>query len=333
MKDSFGRDVDYLRLSVTDRCNLRCVYCMTEEGIDWKPHADMLSFEELEYLIGLFAELGIKKIKITGGEPLVKKGIIRFISNIKRMAGIETVTLTTNGVLLGEYLDPLIEAGISSINISLDSLNRPTLEKITGRDVFNEVWNNILLAIEKKAAVKINMVPLFGINDGEIEAFCELVRDFKITVRFIELMPLGMASRYTTVPNTEALEKARRVFPDIKPDTGKYGNGPAVYFTAHNMKGKLGFISAISTPFCETCGRLRLDSQGCLKPCLSSGLSADLKTLLRCEVGGGGGGITDRDTIIKNTIRETINKKPKTHIFADTANTALRGQDMFRIGG
>jgi cyclic pyranopterin phosphate synthase len=330
MKDSFGREIDYLRLSVTDRCNLRCVYCMGEDGVDWKPHGEMLSFEELRRLCHIFAELGIKKIKITGGEPLVKKGIVPFIEHVCKISGIEDVTLTTNGVLLGGCLDDLIEAGISSVNISLDSFNRSTFLRLTGRDEFDRVFSSIKAAMEAKPVmkknlrVKINMVPLRGINDGEIADFALFARDNDVSVRFIELMPLGFASAYTMVPNGDALEKISHAIGKLAPVDERQGNGPAVYYAAPGMKGNMGFISAISSCFCETCNRLRLDSLGRLKPCLSSDLFCDLKTLIRSGADDG---------TIKEAVQTTMQMKPKAHIFADSANLALRKANMFTIGG
>jgi cyclic pyranopterin phosphate synthase len=330
MKDSFGREIDYLRLSVTDRCNLRCVYCMGEDGVDWKPHGEMLSFEELERLCHIFAELGIKKIKITGGEPLVKKGVVPFIAHVRRIPGIEDVTLTTNGILLGDCLDDLIEAGISSVNISLDSFDRKTFFQLSGRDEFERVFSSIKAAMKIKTAmkknlhIKINMVPLRGINDGEIPNFALFARDNDVYVRFIELMPLGFASAYNMVPNDEAMVIISRVIENLAPVDERAGNGPAVYYAAPGMKGKTGFISAISSCFCETCNRLRLDSLGRLKPCLSSDMYCDLKTLVR-------GGADDG--AIKAAIQNTVKMKPKAHVFADSANVALRHANMFKIGG
>jgi cyclic pyranopterin phosphate synthase len=330
MKDSFGREIDYLRLSVTDRCNLRCVYCMGEDGVAWKPHGEMLSFEELRRLCHIFAESGVKKIKITGGEPLVKKGIVPFVEHVCKIPGIEDVTLTTNGVLLGDCLDDLIEAGISSVNISLDSFNRSTFLRLTGRDEFDRVFSSIKAAMKAKTVmkknlrIKINMVPLRGINDGEIADFALFARDNDVSVRFIELMPLGFASAYMMVPNGDALEKISHAIGTLAPVDERQGNGPAVYYAAPGMKGNMGFISAISSCFCETCNRLRLDSLGRLKPCLSSDLFCDLKTLVR---GGADVGA------IKEAVQNTVKMKPKAHIFADSANAALRNANMFKIGG
>ncbi|MDR0638634.1 MAG: GTP 3',8-cyclase MoaA [Spirochaetaceae bacterium] len=324
MKDSFGREIDYLRLSVTDRCNLRCVYCMGEEGVEWKPHCEMLSFEELERLCFLFSELGIKKIKITGGEPLVKKGVVPFIARVRHIPGITDVTLTTNGVLLEYYLDELAEAGVSSVNVSLDSLDRRTFQRLSGRDEFDRVYGAIQAAVRKNFRVKINAVLLRGLNDAGIEDFALFARDNEVSVRFIELMPLGTVSAYEMVPTGEVLEKISRVIKGLTPVSEPQGNGPAVYYAAPDMKGKIAFISAMSSCFCATCTRLRLDSLGRLKPCLSSGLSRDLKALVR---GGADNGA------LKEAIRETARLKPHAHIFADRTNAALRDTAMSKIGG
>jgi cyclic pyranopterin phosphate synthase len=327
MKDSFGREIDYLRLSVTDRCNLRCVYCMGEAGVEWKPHREMLSFEELERLCALFAALGIRKIKITGGEPLVKKGVVPFIARVRRIPGITDVTLTTNGVLLEGYLDELASAGVSSVNVSLDTLDRRMFRQLTGRDEFERVSGAIHAALRKDFRVKINAALLRGLNDGDnggIEDFARFARDNGVCVRFIELMPLGAASAYEMVPSAETLVRVSRVIKDLAPVSERQGNGPAVYYTAPGMKGKIGFISAMSSCFCAVCNRLRLDSPGRLKPCLSSSLSCDLKALVR-------GGADDET--LKAAIRETAMLKPPAHIFADRTNAALRDAAMFKIGG
>jgi cyclic pyranopterin phosphate synthase len=297
---------------------------MGEEGVEWKPHGEMLSFEELERLCVLFAELGIQKIKISGGEPLVKKGVVPFIMRIRRIPGIADVTLTTNGVLLEASLDELAAAGVSSVNVSLDSLDCGMFQWLSGRDEFDRVYAAIQAAIRKNFRVKINTALLRGLNDGEIEDFALFARDNRVCARFIELMPLGVASTYVMVPADEVLEKISRVIKDLAPTGERQGNGPAVYYTAPGMKGRIGFISAMSSCFCATCNRLRLDSLGRLKPCLSSGLSCDLKALVR-------GGADDET--LKEAIRETAYLKPKTHIFADRTNIALRDTAMFKIGG
>jgi cyclic pyranopterin phosphate synthase len=297
---------------------------MGEEGVEWRPHEEMLSFEELERLCFVFAELGIKKIKITGGEPLVKKDILPFIAHVRSIPGIEDVTLTTNGVVLQAYLDDLIAAGVSSVNISLDSFDRKTFYRLSGKDEFDRVFASINAAMKKKVRVKINMVPLRGINDGEIPDFARFARDNDVYVRFIELMPLGFASAYTLVPNTEARDKVSRVIDNLAPVDIVPGNGPAVYYASSGLKGQIGFISAITSCFCETCNRLRLDCLGRLKPCLSSELSRDLKTLVRSGADNG---------ILKEAIRGTVKIKPRAHVFADRANTALRHSNMFKIGG
>jgi cyclic pyranopterin phosphate synthase len=297
---------------------------MGEEGVEWRPHEEMLSFEELERLCLVFAELGIKKIKITGGEPLVKKGVLSFIAHIRAIPGIEDVTLTTNGVLLQAYLDDLIAAGVSTVNISLDSLDRTAFHRLSGRDEFDRVFAGINAAMQENIRVKINMVPLRGINGEEIPDFARFARDNDVCVRFIELMPLGFASAYTMVPNTEAREKVSRVIDNLAPVDLVPGNGPAVYCASPGMKGKIGFISAITSCFCENCNRLRLDCLGRLKPCLSSELTCDLKTLLRSGADNG---------TIKEAVCGTVKIKPKSHVFADSTNTALRQSNMFKIGG
>jgi cyclic pyranopterin phosphate synthase len=307
---------------------------MAEEGVAWQPHAQMLSFEEMERLCVIFARLGVKKVKITGGEPLVKKGVVPFMGRVRKTAGIESVTLTTNGVLLRENLKGVIEAGVSSVNISLDSLDRRVFEALSGRDLFDAVRASLDAALDaarrKEIRVKINMVPLRGKNDAELEAFAAFARDNEVFVRFIELMPLGIASGYTTVPNSEVFQRIAAVVPRLCPAPGAWGNGPAVYYASPEMKGKIGFISALSSCFCASCNRIRLDSQGRLKPCLSSDMAGDLKALLR----GGAG-----DDAIQEAVRALVRRKPAAHVFAQRgsrtpdARRMLSEQNMFRIGG
>ena len=341
LKDSFGRILDYLRVSVTDRCNLRCVYCMPPEGVEWRPHDSILSFEEILRFSRIMAELGIRNIKVTGGEPLVRRGIAGFIKTLKRLKGIEKVTLTTNGSLLGEYLDEAegfgSEALPDGINISLDALDKERFIKITrytesGPEKILPLIDRLL---EKNIPVKINCVPVRGLNEEEIIPLAALAKDKDVAVRFIELMPLGSAATMKPVPGAEIAALLEKKFGKLTPfsggtttqsDSGVLGSGPAMYYRLPDFTGKIGFINALSRGFCETCNRLRLTSEGSLKPCLSDKRSFDLRELLRA-------GASDGE--LKQVITEIAEKKPQYHSFSpDHSKVAGRGSDgMFGIGG
>ena len=332
--DSFGRMLDYLRVSVTDRCNLRCVYCMPSQGVEWKPHDSMLTFEEILRLCRIMAGLGICKIKITGGEPLVRKGATSFLQMLKTVSGIEKVTLTTNGLLLDKYLDEAEALGEGSlpngVNISLDALNPEQFNRITRMTNASprEILPNIDRLLEKQVKVKVNCVPIRGFNEEEILPLALLAKDKNIAVRFIELMPLGAAAEFKPLPGCEVASLVEKTFGTLTPFFGIESNGPAVYYSLPGFVGKIGFINPVSHGFCETCNRLRLTSEGLLRLCLSADLSFDLRTLLRS-------GISDTD--LAKIITETVAKKPRFHTFSGVYGTVEHkepGTDgMFGIGG
>jgi cyclic pyranopterin phosphate synthase len=325
MKDSFGRTIDYLRISITDRCNLRCIYCMPPEGVESMPHADILRFEEILRLCRVLAALGIRNVKITGGEPLVRRGAAGLVRGIKGLEGIEKVTITTNGVLLGEYLDALAGAGLDAINISLDSLNEENFRRITRKETAGQILSAIRRARDRGLPVKINCVPLRGINEGDIPELAGLARDGGISVRFIELMPLGKAAALLPVPADEVTALLERAYGPLRPLTIKPGSGPAAYYALPGFQGHIGFISALSHEFCGACNRLRLTAGGLLKPCLSSDISLDLRGLLR-------GGATDSE--IETAIAELVSRKPARHSFGGDRGRLEHGQkEMYRIGG
>ena len=268
MLDKLNRKIDYLRISVIDRCNLRCVYCMPEEGIESIPHDEILTYDEILRICEIVSELGIRKIKITGGEPLVRKDIVNLIRDIKNIDKIEQVTLTTNGILLHEMLDDLYDAGIDAINISLDTLNKDNFKKITRRDGLEKVLMSIDKAYDLGIRVKINCLAIRDFNLSELVEIASFAKDREIDVRFIELMPIGFGKKYTQIDNDEILSILESRFGTFEIVTEKRGNGPAKYYRNQNMKGCIGFISAISHEFCETCNRVRLTSNGFLKLCL-----------------------------------------------------------------
>lgn len=280
MRDSFGRDIDYMRISITDRCNLRCRYCMPE-GIELVPMKKILTYEELEIIGHAAAKAGIPKLKITGGEPLARLGCPELIGKLGRIPGIEQVTMTTNGVLLGKYLPQLTENGLKAVNISLDTLNRDKYKAITGRDELNAVLGGIRLALEAGLRVKINSVLQKGVNEGEWLEIANLTRKYPLDVRFIEMMPIGYGKKYETVYNEDILEGLKKEYPAMQEDLSVHGNGPAVYYQIPGAKGSVGLISAMHGKFCGYCNRIRLTSQGQIKPCLCFEDSVDIYELVK----------------------------------------------------
>jgi cyclic pyranopterin phosphate synthase len=331
MQDGFGRTIDYLRVSVTDKCNLRCIYCMPPEGVEWVPHSEVLSFEETLRICGVAAALGVSKVKVTGGEPLVRRGLTAFIRSLKRTPGIESVTLTTNALVLCDFLNELVDAGLDAVNISLDTLDADVFRCITRSGGFENVLRAIDMARRARLAIKINCVPMRGINEGDIVPLAELARHEKMAVRFIELMPLGLGANLAPVPEVEIFERLQQALGALRTFDGRLGNGPAAYYSAAGFAGKIGFISAISHGFCGACNRLRLTGTGLLKPCLASDAGVDLKAILR---GGGGGG---GDEAISKALSAAALLKPMRHDFYQGSGNKQHSQhekkNMFRIGG
>ena len=325
MFDSKGRNIHYLRLSVTDLCNLRCRYCMPD-GVDKLEREDILTYEEFLRLAALFARCGVDTVRVTGGEPLVRKGVEQLVKGLKAIPGIRKVTMTTNAVLLKQQLPALLEAGLDSVNISLDTLDPALFAKITARDEFAAVQAGIHAALESGIPVKLNCVPQVGVNEGELEALAALAQDKPLQVRFIEMMPIGYGAAMPCISGPELLTRFRRRWPELASLPGAacaaLGDGPAVYYTVPGWKGDIGFIAAVHGKFCASCNRVRLTSQGFLRPCLASETGCDLRTLLR-------GGAADEELL--QAIRETIWSKPREHHFGDNSMPATRG--MYRIGG
>ncbi|MDR0624170.1 MAG: GTP 3',8-cyclase MoaA [Treponema sp.] len=332
MTDLFGRTIDYLRVSITDRCNLRCIYCMPPGGADWTPHKNILSFEEILRICGIMAGMGIRRVKVTGGEPLVRRGAVDFIASLKKIKGIQTVTLTTNGTLLEDELDRLADAELDGINISLDALNEKTFHRITRRDGLDKTLRAITDASAAGLRVKVNCVPLQGINEDELAGLAGLAKTNAVAVRFIELMPLGNAESFAPVPGKKIMELLEKEYGELIPCPGKFGNGPARYYSIRGFRGKIGFINAMTDGFCETCNRMRLTSRGLLKPCLSSEISLDLCGLLR---GGPENipGCSDRE--VEDAVRDLIAKKPRAHTFSAPYHQkkTAPADGMFRTGG
>lgn len=325
MIDQYGRTIDYLRISVTDRCNLRCKYCMPE-GIESVPMQQILTFEEIRTIAQAAAANGIRHIKLTGGEPLVRKGLPHLVKLLKRVNGIEKVTLTTNGVLLGLYLPELIEAGLDAVNISLDTTDRQKYKEITGSDELGSVMSAIHIANELGMRVKINAVSL-NLGDENIHSLIRIARDHPIDVRFIEMMPIGFGRNYETVNHRDLFKKLEASYTGIMIDEKEHGFGPAVYYKIPGYRGSIGMISAIHGKFCSTCNRIRLTSQGYLKTCLCFSDGVDLRTILRESEDG-----TDIDRALQEAIREAILHKPFEHCF-DKPKDITEQAGMNAIGG
>jgi cyclic pyranopterin phosphate synthase len=323
MKDRYGREIEYLRISVTDRCNFRCRYCMPEDGVIPKSHDDILTFEEMVDIVKAGITAGIDKIRVTGGEPLVRKGTVDFIAKLKRVSGIKDISMTTNGSLLSGMAVPLKKAGLDRVNISLDTLQPDRFRWITRTGCLAGVLKGMEKALDAGLSpVKVNCVISKGFNDDELEDFIYLTHHYPVHVRFIELMPLGDDewSRNGYIPNGELIKRIKQ---PLKPVKGVRGNGPAVYYRAQGAIGTIGFISPLSQHFCGRCNRLRLTADGKLKPCLESDVEFDLKGVIRH-----GGGEED----IKRVFRMAVEAKPLHHNMVQGEYRA-RNRKMSQIGG
>ncbi len=324
MTDGYGRTIDYIRISVTDRCDLRCVYCMPGEGITPVAHGDILTYDEILRLAGVFADLGIRRVKLTGGEPLVRKRIETLVGGLRAVPGIEEVTLTTNGVLLAEKMDALAAAGIGGINLSLDTLDPDVFARITRRRMFDEVMRGFHAALAyPQIPLKINCVPMGeeGQNAAEV---ARLAKEYPVHVRFIEMMPIGLGSRFAFQSEESLLRVLAARYGAYQPYEGRLGNGPGHYYSFPGFLGKIGFISAISHKFCDSCNRVRLTSQGYLKTCLQYDIGTDLRKLLR-------EGADDR--ALREAAAEAIRRKPQSHQFTETVEAHREPRAMSQIGG
>ncbi len=283
--DSYERKIDYLRMSITDRCNLRCVYCMPAEGIELARSSDILRYEELLRIARIAAAHGVSKLRLTGGEPLVRKGLVEFISELSKIEGIKDLSLTTNGVLLAEYAERLKEAGLDRVNVSLDSLDRERFAKVTRGDDLDKVLKGLERAQEVGLTpVKINMVVIKGFNDDEIMDFAMLTKVKPYHVRFIEYMPFDTAEGWKR-EKCLSVNEIRRMIEAVEPleesKGASKGAGPATRFRFKDAIGEVGFISPVTNHFCGSCNRLRLTSDGKLRTCLFSDREIDLRTALR----------------------------------------------------
>lgn len=323
--DKYNRNLNYLRISITDRCNLKCIYCAPHNVVPKLPYKEILSYEEILRIVKVGVRLGISKVRITGGEPLVRKGVFQFLKQLTEIEGLIDISLTTNGVLLKDNIEKIKATGIERINISVDTLNREKFIQITGHDLFDNVWEGIELAQKMGFnPIKLNVVPLKGVNDDELIDIARLSFIYPFHIRFIEYMPMGgnktekdrhllapeIKRRISTLGQLIAVEK-------------KSNDGPAERFKFDSALGEIGFIRPISQHFCNTCNRLRLSASGRLRPCLLSDYQEDIKTRLRK-------GCSDKE--LSEIFFKAVRKKPSEHNLTGDNSTGISTQ-MSTIGG
>ena len=307
--DTHNRRINYLRISITDRCNLRCRYCMPKEGVSQFGHSEILSYEEILRVAALAVKRGINKIRITGGEPLVRKGVVSLVERLAGLAGVNDLSMTTNALLLREFAPALHRAGLRRVNISMDSLDPQKYRQITRGGDLRKVWEGIDAAWRVgMSPIKINVVAIAGFNDGEIEDFARLTLKEPFQVRFIEFMPIGESSEWKPehcIPCREIKERVERIAPLLPlTEAGNGHGGPARLFKFPGAAGEIGFISPVSEHFCQSCNRLRLTADGKVKTCLFSGELTDLKAILRSGAG---------DEELERKLDEALLSKPAHH--------------------
>ena len=334
IKDNFQRTIDYMRISITDRCNLRCIYCMPPDGLTPMIHKDILRYEEIVRILRIAVRIGVRKVRITGGEPLIRKNVNYLIALIKNIENIQDLSLSTNGILLLGYAQGLADAGLKRVNVSLDSLRANKYREITRGGDLDMVLKGIESAERSGLLpIKINMVPIRGLNDDEIKEFARMTFKKPYQVRFIEFMPFGKENIWTP-ENFISTEEIKSIVEDIGElhAVKLRRSGPAQYYQFDNAAGVLGFISPLSNHFCRKCNRLRLTSDGKLRPCLFSETEIDIKTALRS-------GASDDE--IERLIKLAIQVKPEGHNIS-IQNAALKRllddkdgyrRPMSKIGG
>ncbi len=323
--DNHGRELSYLRLAVTDRCNLRCTYCMPAEGINYLPERELLSWEEMFRLTRIMHEMGIKKVRITGGEPFVRNGLVEFLTELAGLSDLE-ICLTTNGVFIGDYIDTLQILGVRHINLSLDSLDRDRFHQITRRDDFAKVYENLICLIDAGFQVKINAVVMQGKNEEDIIALTEFARTHPVSVRFIEEMPFngcGLVEEKLFWDHVRILERIRSQFPDLKARPFLFGETAKTY-DIPGFKGNFGIIAAFSRTFCGTCNRIRLTAKGQVKTCLYDDGVFDLKAYLR-------GGVSDEE--IKTQLMTLFKARSLDGFEAEKNRKGVITESMTTIGG
>ncbi|MEO5511864.1 MAG: GTP 3',8-cyclase MoaA [Longimicrobiales bacterium] len=326
MIDGFGRRIEYLRISVTDKCNLRCVYCMPLAGLDWLPRQDLLTYEEIAEIVHVMAGMGLKRLRLTGGEPLVRRDIPRLVRLLAVIPGIEDIALSTNAVLLADVAVELREAGVSRLNISLDSLQPDRMDALSRRPGSHTAIFGGIAAAERAGfdPIKINAVIMRGRNDDEIEAFARITADRPWHIRFIEVMPTGDnlgISADEFVPATEMLARLERIG-SLEPVEGPKGNGPATYFRFAGGLGTVGVITPMSHNYCDRCNRMRLTADGHLRPCLFGEIQTNLRDTLRAG------------EPIQPLIEETLRIKPERHFLIQGSAIGSGGlRALSQVGG
>jgi len=324
LTDNFGRAIRYLRVGVTDRCDLRCTYCMPKGFKGLEEPSDWLTFEEIERVVGAFARLGVSRVRLTGGEPLLRRNLPALAGRISALPGIDDLSLTTNGTTLPKHAQALRDAGVSRLNISLDSLSKACVAQITGRD---DAFDRVMQALDVAqsvgfAPIKINMVVMPGVNDAEIADMVRFCMDRGFVLRLIETMPVGQTARQIgTLPLTDILEDLKQRY-ELVPEIMPMGGGPARYWRQAHGPGQIGVITPISQHFCETCNRVRLDVTGTLYLCLGQEDTVELRPLLRDGVS---------DEALEQVIRHAVLRKPWRHEFNDNPEKIIRF--MSQIGG
>lgn len=326
--DNHGRPINYLRLAVTDRCNLRCFYCMPEEGIKYLPKKHLLSYEEMERLVKLLASMGVNKIRITGGEPFLRRDLIHFMQNLSDIEGITELNITTNGVLTEQYIPAMIKMGVSSVNLSLDTLDKDRFFKITRRNEFEKVMRCLDALIASGIKTKINMVVMAGQNTEDIIPLAELARQYPIGVRYIEEMPFngeGQRNEQFIWNHQQILDTLKAAYPDIE-GIQATPNATSVNYQVPGHQGSLGIIAAFSRTFCGSCNRIRMTAQGTLKTCLYDQGVLDIKQLMRA-------GATDHELAM--ALLGAFNTRAKDGYEAEQrrANQSPVSESMSTIGG
>lgn len=329
MFDRYQRKIEYVRISLTDRCNLRCRYCMPEEGVEKLRHEDILRFDEIVRIVRALASLGVRKVRLTGGEPLIRRNIVELVREIHAVPGIETIAMTTNGVMLADMAEDLVQAGLTGINISLDTLKAASFTELTRRPFFTRVEDGIeAIAATGLKDVKFNCVPIAGVNEEELpDLVARFTRERPWKFRFIELMPIGCAyeAGFTGVPMAEVRSQLEASFGPLRPVLPEHGvHGPAVYYQAAGFVGQIGFIDAMEHQFCSSCNRVRLTAEGFLKLCLNARTGVDLRHLLRS-------GMSDEE--LRQALQQAIYCKPQEHHFKAASYEEKDSRAMYQVGG
>lgn len=322
LSDSFQRPINYLRISVTDRCNLRCIYCMPPDGISPIHRDDVLSFEEIYKVVQVASELGITKVRLTGGEPLVRTGLVNLVAMLRTIDALDDISLTTNGVLLGRYAEDLKKAGLKRVNVSLDTLQPEKFERISRCGQLEAVLDGIAAAHKVGLQpVKINTVVMRDINDDELLDFAHKSQE-GWHVRFIELMPFSQVEMPdSSFISVAEIQQRLSVLGKLEPCRPSVGNGPARYFKLPGAKGSIGFISPVSEHFCFNCNRLRLTADGKLRPCLLSDEEIELRPALQQPT----------TSALKEMIEKAVTSKPQSHCLAE--GLSPKGRPMTQVGG